>query len=73
MQHRMDDIQLEDWEKNRKLIIERPDISKDDSVRAEFHAYIDDEGFYMPSEHIRTSMINAGSLVKSKVGNSKSQ
>lgn len=71
MQHRMDDQSLEDWEKNRKLIIERNDVAKEDLVRAEFHAYSDSKGFYMPSEHIRSSLINAGSYLKSKVGNSK--
>lgn len=71
MQHRMDDQKLEDWEKNRKLIIERDDIAKEDQVRAEFHAYSDNEGFYIPSDHIKGSMIGGGALVKSKVGNSK--
>lgn len=71
MQHRMDDAKLEDWEKNRKLIIERDDISKQDQVRAEFHSYNDAEGFFIPSEHIVGSFIGAGSLVKSKVGNGK--
>lgn len=71
MQHRMDDAKLEDWEKNRKLIIEREDVSKEDQLRAEFHAYSDAEGFYIPSEHLIGAFINAGSLVKSKVGNGK--
>lgn len=71
MQHRMDDEKLETWEKNRKLIIERDDISKEDQVRAEFHSYNDKKGFYIPSEHIRGALINAGTLIKSKVGNSR--
>lgn len=71
MQHRMDDQKLEDWEKNRKLIIEREDISKEDAVRAEFHSYNDKDGFYIPSEHFIGAFINAGAMVKSKVGNSK--
>ena len=71
MQHRMDDKKLEEWEKNRKLIIERDDVAKEDSVRAEFHSYNDKDGFYIPSEHIRGSLINAGATVKSKVGNSR--
>lgn len=71
MQHRMDDQKLEEWEKNRKLIIERDDVSKEDQVRAEFHSYQDKEGFYIPSEHIKGSLIGAGAMVKSKVGNSK--
>jgi hypothetical protein len=72
MQHRMDDIKLEEWEKNRKFIIERDDVAKEDQVRAEFHAYINKKGkFYLPSEHIRCSLIDAGSYMKAKVGNSK--
>lgn len=71
MQHRMDDQKLEDWEKNRKLIIERDDISKEDAVRAEFHSYNDKEGFFIPSEHLVGAFINGGAMVKSKVGNGK--
>ena len=71
MQHRMDDLKLEDWEKNRKLIIERDDIAKADAIRAEFHSYNDKDGFFIPSEHLVGSFINAGALVKSKVGNGK--
>lgn len=71
MQHRMDDQKLEDWEKNRKLIIERDDIAKEDAVRAEFHSYNDKDGFYIPSEHLVGSFINGGAMVKSKVGNGK--
>ena len=72
MQHRMDDAKLEVWEKNRKLIIERDDVSKEDLTRALFHAYIgDDEQFYIPAEQVRRSLINAGAFMKSKVGNAK--
>jgi hypothetical protein len=71
MQHRMDDLKLEEWEKNRKFIIERDDIAKEDLDRATFHAYTDEKGCYMPAEHIRGSLINAGGMVKAKVGNSK--
>ncbi len=71
MQHRMDDKKLEEWEKNRKLIIERDDVSKEDAVRAEFHAYIHDKNFYLPGEHIKGALINAGAMVKSKVGNAR--
>jgi len=71
MQHRMDDVKLEEWEKSRKLIIEREDISHEDNVRAEFHSYSDAEGFYIPTEHIKGSFINGGAMVKSKVGNAK--
>ena len=66
-----DDTKLEEWEKNRKLIIERDDVAKEDAIRAEFHSYRDEQGFYIPSEHIRGALINAGAMVKSKVGNSK--
>ena len=71
MQHRMDDVKLEEWEKNRKLIIERPDIAKEDAVRAEFHSYQDEKGFYIPTEHIRGALIGGGAMVKAKVGNSR--
>lgn len=71
LQHRMDDQKLEEWEKNRKLIIERDDISKEDSLRAEFHSYNDAEGFFIPTEQFRSAFINAGAMVKAKVGNSK--
>lgn len=71
MQHRMDDKKLEEWEKNRKFIIERDDVSKEDMIRAEFHSYSDKDGFYIPSDHLIGAFINAGALVKSKVGNGK--
>lgn len=72
MQHRMDDSKLVDWEKNRKLIIERPEVSEEDVIRAEYHCYRNNEGkCFIPSEHLRSSFINAGALVKSKVGNSR--
>lgn len=71
MQHRMDDAKLEEWEKNRKLIIERDDVSKEDQIRAEFHSYQDNEGFFIPSEQLKGSLIGGGAMVKSKVGNSK--
>lgn len=71
MQHRMDDVSLEQWEKKRGLIIERPDVDKSDLVRAEFHCYKDDKGYYIPSEQIKQSLINSGSMTKAKVGNAK--
>jgi hypothetical protein len=71
MQHRMDDMKLEEWEKKRGVIIERDDVSKEDLLRAVFHSYKDENGFFIPSEHLIGAMINAGSLVKAKVGNSK--
>lgn len=72
MQHRHDDQKLEEWEKNRKLIIERPEVSQADALRAEFHCYRNADGrCYIPAEHIRQSMIAAGSYSKAKVGNAK--
>jgi hypothetical protein len=69
MQHRMDTQKLEDWEKNRGLIMERQDISDPDAVRAEYHCYRNKDGkCYIPSEQIRGALINAGSYVKAKVG-----
>lgn len=72
MQHRMDDLTLDQWEKSRGKIIERPDIAKEDQLRAEFHMYRDEEGKpFIPAEHLRGAMIKAGGFVKSKVGNAK--
>lgn len=72
MQHRMDDQKLEQWEKNRKLIIDRPEVAQEDAVRAEYHCYRNSEGkCFIPSEHFRGAMIMAGAMVKSKVGNSR--
>lgn len=69
MQHRMDDLKLEEWEKNRGLIMERPDVSKEDAIRAEYHCYRNTLGScYIPSEQIRGALIGAGSMVKAKVG-----
>ena len=72
MQHRMDDKKLEDWEKNHSQIITRPEISEEDAKRAEFHCYRDEKTkkCYIPSEHIKGALINAGSFIKSKVGSS---
>jgi hypothetical protein len=72
LQHRMDDQKLEQWEKNRQLIIERPEVSQEDAKRAEYHCYRNADGkCFIPSEHFRGALINAGALVKSKVGNSR--
>jgi hypothetical protein len=72
MQHRMDDTKLEEWEKNRKGIIERPEVSQTDALRAEYHCYRNADGqCFMPAEHFRQSFINAGAFVKSKVGNAR--
>ncbi len=72
MQHRMDDKKLEDWEKERGKIIERDDIAKEDLIRAEFHCYRNSNNkCYVPAEHIKQSLINGGTQVKSKMGNSR--
>ena len=69
MQHRMDDIKLEEWEKKRGAIIENGDVAKEDAVRAEYHCYRNDKGkCYIPSEHFRGALIIAGTYVKGKVG-----
>ena len=65
----MDDQKLEQWEKNRGLIMERPDLSHEDAVRAEYHCYRNSTGkCFIPSDQLRGSFINAGSAVKAKVG-----
>lgn len=69
MQHRMDDVKLEVWEKNRRHIIERPDVNIEDIKRAEFHCYRGaNEKCYIPAEQLRIAFINGGSYLKSKVG-----
>lgn len=69
MQHRMDDIKLEEWEKNRKQIIERPDVNIEDVKRAEYHCFRNSDGqCYIPAEQLRMSFINGGTYLKSKVG-----
>lgn len=69
MQHRMDDQKLEEWEKKRGLIHERPEVSQADALRAEYHCYRNAHNWcYIPSDQLRGSFINAGSAVKSKVG-----
>jgi hypothetical protein len=68
----MDDQKLEAWEKERGGIIEREDIAHTDLVRAEFHCYRNiDNKCFVPSEHIKQSMVNGGGQVKSKVGNGR--
>lgn len=69
MQHRMDDLKLDQWEKVRNNIMERPEVSHEDSVRAEYHCYRNKAGScYIPSEQLRGSLIGAGSYMKAKVG-----
>lgn len=70
MQHRMDDVSLAEWEKCRKQIIERPEVSQADNHSAEYHCYRNQDGqCFIPAEHIRGSLIDAGTYMKSKVGN----
>lgn len=69
MQHRMDDQKLEQWEKNRRHIIERADVAHEDAVRAEYHCYGNQEGkCYIPADQLRMAFINGGGYLKSKVG-----
>ncbi len=69
MQHRMDDIKLAEWEKLRGKIMERPEVSIEDAIRAEYHCYRTKLGHcYIPSDHIRGALINAGTFMKAKVG-----
>lgn len=69
MQHRMDDQKLEDWEKKRGKIMERPEVSQQDATRAEYHCYRNEEGkCYIPADQIRGSLIAAGSYMKAKMG-----
>jgi len=72
MQHRMDDIALEAWEKNHGHIIDRPEIPKEDKLRADYHCHRDEnDKCFIPCEHLEQAMINGGTQVKSKVGNSR--
>ncbi len=69
MQHRMDDVSLAEWEKKRGQIIERPEVSQADAVRAEYHCFRNKAGGnYIPADHLRGAMIVAGTYVKGKVG-----
>lgn len=70
MQHRMDDLKLDEWEKNRKHIVERPDVNIEDAKRAEFHCYrsITSDKCYIPAEQLRIALIGGGGYLKSKVG-----
>jgi hypothetical protein len=71
MQHRMDDIKLEQWEKDRGNIIERRGVNHEDLLRAEYHCFRNSATgkCFIPSEHIRCSLIGAGGFMKAKVGN----
>lgn len=72
MQHRMDDVKLEQWVKQRGPIYEKYDISSPEVI-ADFHSHIYFNGqseYYIPSDHFRMSMIEAGKMVRGKVGGS---
>lgn len=74
MQHRMDDIKLEAWLKDRGPIYEKYDISNPDLI-ADFHSHTireskDRLSYHIPADHFRMSMIEAGKMVKGKVGGS---
>lgn len=74
MQHRMDDLKLEAWVKDRGPIYEKYDISNPDVI-ADFHSHtiresVDRLSYHIPSDHFRMSMIEAGKMVKGKVGGS---
>ena len=72
MQHRMDDASLDEWEKKRGKIIERKDVNDEDETRALFHMHTNKDGKpFVPADHIRGSLINAGAFMKAKVGNSR--
>jgi hypothetical protein len=69
MQHRMDDLKLEQWEKIRGPIHERQEVSHDAVVRAEYHCYRNADGHcYIPADQLRGSLIAAGAYLKAKVG-----
>lgn len=69
MQHRMDDVKLDAWEKLRGPIMERPEVAHDDAVRAEYHCYRNGDGkCFIPADQIRGSLIGAGTYLKAKMG-----
>lgn len=69
MQHRMDDQSLEKWEQSRHMIIENLGLNDPDQKKAEFHCYRNDDGScFIPSTQIKAALIEAGKLVKGKVG-----
>lgn len=71
MQHRMDDVKLEEWEKTRSDI-NSTDSAKGDEVRAEYHSYYDPatKSYFIPSTQIKGALIEAGKMVKGKMGSS---
>lgn len=72
MQHRMDDQSLADWEQSHGNIIDRPEIPKEDKVRADYHCHRNGNNkCFIPAEQLEQSMINGGTQVKSKMGNAR--
>jgi len=73
MQHRMDDLKLERWVKERGPIYEKYNISNPEVI-ADYHSHTLTTGeelkYFIPSDHFRMSMIEAGKMVKGKVGGS---
>lgn len=71
MQHRMDDQKLEAWVKERGPIYERYDISNPELI-ADYHSHIffqlTKKSYFIPADHLRMAMIEAGKMVKGKVG-----
>lgn len=69
MQHRMDDVKLEQWENTRGMIIENLGLNTKDQVKAEFHCYRNDGNMcFIPAAQIKAALIESGKLVKGKVG-----
>jgi len=65
----MDAVKLEEWEKSHSKIIESRNLNTPDEKIAEFHCYRNEKGVcYIPCEHIKGALINAGTYIKSKVG-----
>jgi hypothetical protein len=70
MQHRMDDVTLANWEKNRGAILESNNIADELQKKATFHSYFTPEGqFFIPAEHFKQCFIKGGGTVRGKVGN----
>lgn len=71
MQHRMDDQKLEAWVKDRGPIYEKYDVSNPEII-ADYHSHtfvqLSRVSYFIPSDHLRMSMIEAGKMVKGKVG-----
>lgn len=73
MQHRMDDVKLEAWVKDRGPLYEKYDISNPELI-ADYHSHtfaqLSRVSYFIPSDHFRMSMIEAGKMVKGKIGGS---